>query len=127
MDALACHASELQVKFAQANPETADVIEAQLHELQVRIRRNRAELTGTLSESSAHLRRYMDRLRGEAALGRSACTPDIERRINKLEQSQQIVKADIRRLEREGPRAWHELAADFRQSWQALCESVARA
>ena len=126
MEAMACHASELQVKLAQASPETADAIEAQLHELQVRMRRNRAELTATVGESSARLRRHMDQLRVEA-LGTPAHKPDLEARINRLKQNQQTVKADIRRLEREAPRSWHAMARDFRQSWQALRESVGRA
>jgi hypothetical protein len=126
MEAMACRASELQVKLAQASPETADAIEAQLHELQVRIRRNRAELTATVGESSARLRRHMDQLRVEAQ-GTPAHKPDLEARINRLKQNQQTVKADIRRLEREAPRAWHALARDFRQSWQALRESALRA
>jgi hypothetical protein len=126
MEALACHGAELQVKFAQASPGTADAIEAQLHELQVRMRRNRSELTATLGESSARLRQHVDQLRVEA-LGRPARKPDLEERINRLKESQQTVKADIRRLEREGPRAWREVTGDFRQSWQALRESVSRA
>jgi hypothetical protein len=120
MEGLARHASELQVKFAQASPEAADVIDAQLHELQVRMRRNRSELTATLGESSARLRRQMDQLRVEA-LGKPAPTPDIEERIKKLRESQQTVKADIRRLEKEGSCVWHGV------SWQALRESAGRA
>ena len=120
MEGLARHASELQVKFAQASPEAADVIDAQLHELQVRMRRNRAELTATLGESSARLRRQMDQLRVEA-LGKPARTPDIEERIKRLRESQQTVKADVRRLEKEGSCAWHGV------SWQALRESAGRA
>jgi hypothetical protein len=126
MDALAGHASELQVKAAKASPEAADVIEAQLHEVQVRVRKYRAELTATLGLSSARVRQCMDHLRLAAAL-ESESKPEIEERLNNLEESHQTVKADVRRLEKEGSRVWHELAGDFRHSWQALCESVGRA
>jgi hypothetical protein len=126
MDAVAGHALELQVKGARANAEAADMIQAQLHELQVRMRKYRAELTAILGLSSARVRHCMDHLRVAAALGTES-RQALEERIHKLEASHQTVKADVRRLEKEGPRAWHETAGGIRQSWQALCESVGRA
>jgi recombinational DNA repair ATPase RecF len=126
MDALAGHASELQVKAAKASPEVVDAIDAQLHELQVRVRKYRAELTATLGMSAARVRQCMDHLRLAAAL-KAESKPEIEEHINHLEETHQTVRADVRRLEKEGQRAWHELAGDFRHSWQALCESVGRA
>jgi hypothetical protein len=126
MDALAAHASELQVKAAKASPEVVDAIEAQLHEVQVRVRKYRAELTATLGLSSARVRQCMDHLRLAAAL-KSESKPEIEEHLIHLAETHQTVRADVRRLEREGQRAWHELAGDFRNSWQALCDSVGRA
>src|SRR5258708_1845012 len=96
MDALAGHASELQVKVAKASPEVVDAIDAQLHEVQVRVRKYRAELTATLGLSSARVRQCMDQLRLAAAL-KSESKPEIEEHINHLEETHQTVRADVRR------------------------------
>ena len=127
MDSLASHALDLQTKAARASADTAKAIEEQLHELQVRMRKHRSELTATLGSSAVRARQVMDHLRVEAALGKAEMRQALQAHMKKLEERHEVLKADLRRLEKEDTRAWHELAAGFRNSWRALSESVDQA
>ncbi len=127
MDSLASHALDLQAKAARASADTAKAIEEQLHELQVRMRKHRAELTATLGSSAVRARQCMDHLRVEAALGKAEMRQALQEHMKKLEERHEVLKADLRRLEKEDTRAWHELATGFRNSWRALSESVDQA
>jgi uncharacterized membrane protein len=124
MDWLAVHSLHLQARAATAGAEAATAIEAQLHELEVRMRKNRAGLTAALGASTNYARQCMDALRVEAAQGGSERRESIEDRMKKLEDRYAMLKSDCRRLEKESARAWSDHTACFRKSWRSLRDSL---
>jgi hypothetical protein len=127
IESLASHACELETKAAGAGAEAAKAIEEQLHELEVRARRYRGEVTATLGSSAARAKRSLDRLRIEATAANTELRQPLEDLMKKLDKRHAIVKADLRKLEREDTRAWHQRTVALRKSWCALFESFDRA
>jgi hypothetical protein len=124
MDWLAAHALDLQARAAKACPEAAIAIEAQLHEVEIRMRKNRAELTAALSASAEQVRQCVDHLRFDAAREKSCGCAGLHDDVRRLVQSHAVLKSDLHRLENEETRAWKNLGEGFRNSWQALRESL---
>ena len=122
IESLTSHACELETKAAGSGAEAAKAIAEQLHELEVRMRRYRGEVTATLGSSAAWARRSLDRLRTEATAANSELRQPLEELMKNLDKRHAVVKADLRQLERESTRAWHERAAGLRKSWCALFE-----
>jgi uncharacterized membrane protein len=123
LDGLATRASELRERAERATGDAA-AIEDQLHELEVHMRKYRADLTATLSASAALARRSMERLHGIVSAGKSGMDVALQNHIKKLEQRHALLKADIQHLERGDSGAWHEMTAGFRQSLRGLRESL---
>jgi hypothetical protein len=63
----------------------------------------------------------------EAALGKAELKEALHEHLEKLEERHAMLKVDLRRLEKEDTRVWHERAAGFRKSWSALSESIQHA
>jgi hypothetical protein len=122
IESLTAHACELETKAAGVGAEAAKAIEEQLHELEVRTRRYRGEVTAALGLSAARARRSLDRLRVEATAANAELRQPLEDLMKKLDKRHAIVKADLRRLEREDTRAWQERTAALRKSWCSLFE-----
>ncbi len=115
MELMTAHTTELKTKAAGAGAEAAKAIDEQLHDLEVRMRKYRAELTAVLGSAAARDLHSLDRLRAEAPL---------QGLVKRVDQQHAAMKADLRRLEKEDSRVWQDRTAAFRRSWCALFESV---
>jgi hypothetical protein len=126
MDCLASHAMQIQAEAAAA-AEAAKTIEGQLHELEVRMRKYRAEQTATLGAFAVRARRCLDHLRDRAAPDQRELKQALNEQMRKVDERHQLLKADLRRLEKEDTRVWHERAAGLRRSWRELFDSLRQA
>ena len=124
MDYLASRAMQVQAKAAATSSEAAKALEGQLHELEVRMRKHRAELTATLGTCALRARRCLNHLRNGASQDRNEIRQAFAEQMRRLDDGHQVLKAELRRLEKEDTRIWHERAAGFRKSCQALFDLV---
>ena len=120
---LATHESELREKAARASGDAVAAFEDQLSEVEVQIRKCRADLTATLASSGALARRGAERSRAIARSDTSGMESRLQTHGRKLEQRHARLKADIRQLQTEDSRSWHDLAAGFHQAWRSLRET----
>jgi hypothetical protein len=127
MDWLAAHAADLEDKATRVSPAVEAAIEAQLHELEVRMRKHRAELTAALGSSAQLARRCIEQLRVRADLKPPELRQALQQDLQKLDHRHALLKSSLRKIEKEDTLVWQDLAAGIRQSWQALCDSVAQA
>jgi hypothetical protein len=123
MDCLAAQAMQIQVMAAAATADVAKAFEAQLHELEVRMRRHRAELTATIGTCALRARRCVDHLHAH----HRERTPSLNAQTQAIDERHRFLKANLRRLEKEDTRIWHERAACLRNSCRALFDSVHQA
>ena len=105
LDGLTAHASELREKTIRASVETAAAIEDQLRELEVRMRKHRADLTATLASSASLARRCAARLRANAGVGKAGMEGALRSHLRKMEQRHAMLKADIQRRQRKDAHA----------------------
>ncbi len=123
LDGLATLGSELGEKAARSSGEAAAAFEDQLREVEVQVRKCRADLTATLASSGSLARRCLERSKAFSAPHMSAWESELQNHGRKLEQRLARLKADIRQLQREDSRAWHDLAGGFHQAWRSLRET----
>jgi hypothetical protein len=112
MDSLAAQALQTQASAARATIDAANALEAQLHELEVRMRKQRAELTATLGCCALRARRCLERKHS------------LHEDARRIDERLQLLKADLRRLEKHDTRVWHERTAGLRSSCRALFDCV---
>jgi hypothetical protein len=105
LDGLTARAFELREKTTRASMETAAAIEDQLRELEVRMRKHRADLTATLASSASLARRCMERLRANAGVGIAGMEGALRSHTRKMEQRHAMLKADIQRRQRKDAHA----------------------
>jgi uncharacterized membrane protein len=127
LDGLATRASELREKATLASMDAAAAFEDQEHEIEVQMRKYRADLTATLASSASLARHCKDRIRSNATLGKAGVESTLQDHVHKLEQRYALLKADIQNVQREDSRTWRDLAAGFRQAWRGLRESLNQA
>jgi len=127
LDGLATRASELREKATLASVDAAAAFEDQEHEIEVQMRKYRADLTATLASSASLARHCKDRIRSSARLGKAGVESTLQDHLHKLQQRYALLKADIQHVQREDSRTWRDLAANFRQAWRGLRESLNQA
>jgi uncharacterized membrane protein len=127
LDSLAVRDRALRAQLSKASADAKIALAGQLHELEEHIRKSRAELTAALQWSSAETRQCMDRMRSEAAAGKSAMYEALREKMKTLGERHAILKADLRRLETHDERISAGLIAGFRKSWKALRDSIKQA
>ena len=127
LDGLATRASELREKATLASVDAAAAFEDQEHEIEVQMRKYRADLTATLASSASLARHCKDRIRSNARLGKAGVESTLQDHVHKLQQRYALLKADIQHVQREDSRTWRDLAAGFRQAWRGLRESLNQA
>jgi uncharacterized membrane protein len=127
LDGLATRASELREKATQASVDAAAAFEDQEHELEVQMRKYRADLTATLASSASLARHCEDRIRSNPRMENSGVESTLQDHVHKLQQRYALLKADIQHVQREDSRTWRDLAAGFRQAWRGLRESLNQA
>ena len=127
LDGLATRASELREKATLASVDAAAAFEDQEHEIEVQMRKYRADLTATLASSASLARRCKDRIRSNAKSGRAGAESILQDHVHKLQQRYALLKADIQRVQRGESRTWRDVAAGFRQAWRGLRESLTQA
>jgi uncharacterized membrane protein len=127
MDGLAAHAAALEKQAAGAGQEVEAAIESQLHDLEVRMRRHRAELTAALSMTATRARRCMDRLGRKAELVSPDLRAAIREHLAKLDERHATFRTSLHHIEKEDVFLWRDFAGEIRQSWLALCDSAAQA
>jgi uncharacterized membrane protein len=127
MDRLAAHALALEERASEAQPGVELEIEGQLHELEVRMRRHRGELTAALGSSARRARACMERLHVKAG----QATPDrkrtIEEALQALNEKHSAFRAGLRQIEKEDAFLWQDFSDDIRRSWHELSDSIAYA
>ncbi len=124
LDALATYESELRERAARAaSGDAADALEDQLRELEVQMRKYRADLTATLASSGSLARDSAERSRAISRPDSAGMESKLQTHGRKLEQRHARLKADIQQLQREDSRTWHDLAAGFHQAWRSLRET----
>jgi uncharacterized membrane protein len=124
LDGLATRASEQREKATLASVDAAAAIEDQQHELEVQMRKYRADLTATLASSASLTRHSMERIRSNARLGKAGMESALQNHVHKLQQRYALLKADIQHVQREDSRTWRDAAAGFRQAGRGLRESL---
>ena len=122
LDGLATLGSELGEKATRTGGEAA-AFEDQLREIEVQVRKCRAELTATLASSGALVRRCLERSKAISAPRMSRGESELQNHGRQLEQRHARLKADIREFQKEDSRAWHDLAGDLHQAWRSLRET----
>ena len=120
LDGLATHESELREKAARASGDAVTAFEDQLSEVEVQMRKCRADLTATLASSASLARRGAERSRAIPRPDSSGMESRLQTHGRKLEQRHARLKADIQQLQKEDSRTWHDLAAGFHQAWRSL-------
>jgi hypothetical protein len=100
LTALTTHAAELRERAARSGTGAATEIEEQLEELDLNMRKCRADLTATLA-SSASLAQAAER--HKTGMGTA-----IQEHIKRLEQRHALLKADIQQAQNEDSRDWNE-------------------
>jgi uncharacterized membrane protein len=125
MDQLAAHGAELEERATEAGPDVELEIEGQLHELEVRMRKHRAELTAALGSAVLRVRQCVERLRTKVETADPEMKEAIRHSLRKLNERHTAFRADLRQIEMEETFQWNDLAAGLRQSWQALRDSIA--
>ncbi len=123
LDTLAIYESELHEKAARASVDAAAAFEDQLREVEVQMRKYRADLTATLASSGSLSRHSAERSRAVSRTDSPGMESKLQTHGRKMEQRHARLKADIQQLQREDSRNWHDLAAGFHQSWQSLRET----
>ena len=124
MDMLAAHVDELEERATEAGPEVEVEIEGQLHELEVRMRRHRAELTAALGSAAQRARQHVETLRAKAELAEPEMQETIRRRLARLNEKHAAFRADLRQIENEETFQWSDFSASIRQSWRALRDEL---
>jgi len=114
LDALAGHAAELRERIAREPVAEAAATGEQLDELDMHMRKYRADLTATLAASATLSRNCSERLR------KTGVETTLQEHMKKLEQRHALLKADIQQLQREDSRSWRGLTAGFRETWRSL-------
>jgi hypothetical protein len=122
LDGLATLGSELGEKATRTGGEAA-AFEDQLREIEVQVRKCRADLTATLASSGALVRRCLERSKAISAPHMSRGESELQNHGRQLEQRHARLKADIRELQKEDSRAWHDLAGGLHQAWRSLRET----
>jgi phage shock protein A len=123
LDALAAHAAELREK-ASRSAAGAGEIEEQLEELELHMRKYRADLTSTLAASASLSRNCTERRQTGGSPPNAGAEAALEHHMKKLEQRHALLKADIEHVQREDSRAWHDLTSDTRQNWRGQRETL---
>jgi hypothetical protein len=123
LDGLAALGSDLGEKAARSGGEAAAAFEDQLREIEVQVRKCRADLTATLASSGALVRRCLERSKAMSAPHMSRAESELQNHGRQLEQRHARLKADIRELQKEDSRAWHDLAGGLHQAWRSLRET----
>ena len=104
LDALATYESELREKAARASGEAAAAFEDQLREVEVQMRKSRADLTATLASSASLARSGAERSRAISRPDSSGMESRLQTHGRKLEQRHARLRADIQQLQREDSR-----------------------
>jgi hypothetical protein len=124
LDTLSAHAAELREQASHSGPGVAAAIEEQVNELDLHMRKYRADLTATLAASSSLARHSMERLRAGARLRKAEREAALRQHVKQLEQRHALLKADIQQLQRKDASDSTNLRTGFRQTWRNLRESV---
>jgi uncharacterized membrane protein len=123
LDGLATLGSELREKAARSGGEAATGFEDQLREIEVQVRKCRADLTATLASSGTLVRRCLERSKAISAPHMSRGESELQNHGRQLEQRHARLKADIREFQKEDSRAWHDMAGGLHQAWRSLRET----
>ncbi len=124
LDALATHACDLREKAAKATGADAVAIEEQADELELHMRKYRADLSATLAASASIAHHCVERLQKGAGMRKASVEMELQHHRKKLEQRHELLKADIRHLQREDSHCWRVMTAKFRNSWLSLREAT---
>lgn len=124
LDTLSAHAAELREQASHSGAGVAAAIEEQVNELDIHMRKYRADLTATLAASASLARHSMERLRLGARLRSAEREAALRQHVKQLEQRHALLKADIQQLQRKDTSDSGNLGTGFRQTWRKLRESV---
>ncbi|HWB85984.1 MAG TPA: hypothetical protein VG675_17710 [Bryobacteraceae bacterium] len=122
MDWCADCISDLQTTISATSADAAVSLEGQLHELDVRMRANRATLTEVVYSIASKVRHCINQIHANAA--RENQTKVNSPRRAELETRFALLQSDFRRLEQGTVQTQHQLSASLRDSWRALCKSL---
>uniref|UniRef100_Q021L4 Uncharacterized protein n=1 Tax=Solibacter usitatus (strain Ellin6076) TaxID=234267 RepID=Q021L4_SOLUE len=121
LDTLSAHTAELREQASHSGAGVAAAIEEQVDELDLHMRKYRADLTATLASSASLARHAMERLRSRARVRKGEREAALRQHVQQLEQRHALLKADIQQLQRKD--ALNQTTG-FRQTWRHLRESV---
>jgi hypothetical protein len=124
LDTLSAHAAELREQASHAAAGVAAAIEEQVNELDIHMRKYRADLTATLAASASLARHSMERLRTGTRLRKAEREAELRQHVQQLEQRHALLKADIQQLQSKDASDSTNQCTGFRQTWRNLRESV---
>jgi uncharacterized membrane protein len=127
LEGLATRASQLREKATLASVDAAEAFEDQQHEIEVQMRKYRADLTTTLASSASLARHCVERIRSNARMGKAGMESTLQNHVNNLQQRYALLKADIHHVERDDFQTRHDVAMGLRQAWHGIRESLDQA
>jgi len=127
VDMLKKEASELKARAAEASGETKAAIENHLLAVELRLRRERAELQNSFEERLLQMKQWFDDLRVQSALAQAEVRDKVQASMKTAQHAYAELKAHVRMRNREDERAWKDIRQGFNKAWKDLEEAFDRA
>jgi uncharacterized membrane protein len=127
VDMLKKEASELKARAAEASGETKAAIENHLLAVELRLRRERAELQNSFEERLLQMKQWFDDLRVQSALAQAEVRDKVQASMKTAQHAYAELKAHVRMRNREDERAWKDIRQGFNKAWKDLEEAFDQA